>query len=351
MCIELNAHAIITFLHSTKECGVLYMPWLLGSQSCEKIFRLARSMTSTFSTIINFGMLGLLRRLQRLQMQSELQAESCKYGVIYPQLKRHENKDGRQTLLHHSSHNISQQDICHTVCMAKLKAKESIQKLGMEALDIENNKHVIEAIKDLDNEQNGQLLQSQYDGGEPNQEFSGDQTENILGYITQQMSVRWGSSFSHSFNVSNGVRQGSVLSPVLFSVYLDGLLEELARSGVGCHCGCLFAGAICYADDIVLLAPCPSALRIMLQICDKYAQNHGLSLNADKTQLICFRTHQTRSCTANIVFNNTILKFQEEVTHPGHILSYDLDDKKIFYVPSTEKLTPSYVLSMLQIHS
>ena len=64
--------------------------------------------------------------------------------------------------------------------MAKLKAKESIQKLGMEALDIENNKHVIEAIKDLDNEQNGQLLQSQYDGGEPNQEFSGDQTENIL---------------------------------------------------------------------------------------------------------------------------------------------------------------------------
>ena len=146
MCIELNAHAIITFLHSTKECGVLYVPWLLGSQSCEKIFRLALSMTSTFSTIINFG---LLRRLHRLQMQSELQAESCKYGVIYPQLKRHENKDGRQTLLHHSSHNISQQDICHTVCMAKLKAKESIQKLGMEALDIENNKHVIEAIKTL----------------------------------------------------------------------------------------------------------------------------------------------------------------------------------------------------------
>ena len=87
--------------------------------------------------------------------------------------------------------------------------------------------------------------------------------------------------------LSNGVRQGSVLSPVLFSVYLDGLLEELARSGVGCHCGCLFAGAICYADDIVLLAPCPSALRIMLQICDKYyAQNHGLSVSSSVFELI-----------------------------------------------------------------
>ena len=54
-----------------------------------------------------------------------------------------------------------------------------------------------------------------------------------------------------------------MLSPVLFSVYL---LEELGNSGVGCHWGCLFAGAICYADDIVLLGPCPSALRIMLMI-------------------------------------------------------------------------------------
>ena len=63
-------------------------------------------------------------------------------------------------------------------------------------------------------------------------------------YVTQQTSVRWGTSLSDSFKVSNGVRQGSVLSPVLFSVYLDGLLEELVNSGVGCHWGCLFAGAI-----------------------------------------------------------------------------------------------------------
>ena len=66
------------------------------------------------------------------------------------------------------------------------------------------------------------------------------------------MYIRWGNSLSDSFKVSNGVRQGSVLSPVLFSVYLDGFLEELGNSGVGCHWGCLFAGAICYADDIVL---------------------------------------------------------------------------------------------------
>ena len=46
---------------------------------------------------------------------------------------------------------------------------------------------------------------------------------------------------------------GSVLSPFLFAVYLDGLLSELSDSGVCCYWGHLFAGAVCYADDIVLL--------------------------------------------------------------------------------------------------
>ena len=86
-------------------------------------------------------------------------------------------------------------------------------------------------------------------------------------YSSQMMKVRWDKSLSSPFHVSNGVRQGGVLSPVLFSVYLDGLLQKLADSGVGCHWGHLFAGAVCYADDIVLLAPCPSALRILLNIC------------------------------------------------------------------------------------
>ena len=50
-----------------------------------------------------------------------------------------------------------------------------------------------------------------------------------------------------------------VLDKAVFCLqfYLDGLLQKLADSGVGCHWGNLFAGAVCYADDIVLLAPCP----------------------------------------------------------------------------------------------
>ena len=141
------------------------------------------------------------------------------------------------------------------------------------------------------------------------------------------MRVRWGDSLSESFNVSNGVRQGSVLSPLLFAVYLDELLVELSVSGVGCYWGSLFAGAFAYADDIVLLAPCASALRIMLSICNDFSISHGLRFNANKTQLICFRTLYTRSISATILFNDTPLCYSDCVTHLGHILTYDLNDR------------------------
>ena len=69
------------------------------------------------------------------------------------------------------------------------------------------------------------------------------------------MRVHWKSFLFEPFCVSNhGVRQGSVLSPFLFAVYLDGLLVELSKSGVGCHWGSNFAGAfILYFVSLILI--------------------------------------------------------------------------------------------------
>ena len=103
----------------------------------------------------------------------------------------------------------------------------------------------------------------------------------ISWYSMQQLRVRWNSSLSDPFKVSNGVRQGSVLSPILFSVYLDSLLVDLSKSGVGCYWGSVFAGAFAYADDVVLLAPCAAALRIMLSICSRFALSHKLQCKQD----------------------------------------------------------------------
>ena len=73
-------------------------------------------------------------------------------------------------------------------------------------------------------------------------------------YEEQHMRVRWNSTFSELFSVSNGVKQGGVLSPILFS-YLDKLLVVLRELGIGYHINGLFTGAFIYADYITSIAP------------------------------------------------------------------------------------------------
>ena len=69
------------------------------------------------------------------------------------------------------------------------------------------------------------------------------------------MRIRWNLPFSKPFYVSNEVKQGGVLSPMLLSLYLDKLLVELRELGVACHMNGLFTGAFIYADDIISIAP------------------------------------------------------------------------------------------------
>ena len=134
VCIELNAHALITFLMTIRESNCeSFLPWMLGSQSCEKVFRSARSMTSIFSTVLNFSMLGLLRRLHRLHAQSCLESESAETGIKYPRAEAHKLKDGHKKQ-EHRFELPSNEDIAKTVEKARKEAQKIVETLGMEKL-------------------------------------------------------------------------------------------------------------------------------------------------------------------------------------------------------------------------
>ena len=53
-------------------------------------------------------------------------------------------------------------------------------------------------------------------------------------YFSQTFVIQWSNVLSRSFNVSNGVRQGGIISPIFFNVFIDGLSEDLRNLQYGC---------------------------------------------------------------------------------------------------------------------
>jgi len=150
-------------------------------------------------------------------------------------------------------------------------------------------------------------------------------------YTNNYVRVSWGGIVSDYFLAINGVKQGGVLSPVLFCLYIDGLLVALAQARVGCFIGSYFVGALAYADDIVLLAPSAFALRKMLAICDSYARDFHIVFNAKKSKCLVlfpsarrFLYDSLKSCTFYI--GDKPIEFVDSFSHLGHLITNKLTD-------------------------
>jgi len=79
--------------------------------------------------------------------------------------------------------------------------------------------------------------------------------------------VKWSGCYSQCSSVKSGIRQGGILSPLLFNIYIDSMISALRLSDLGCHIGDTYIGCIAYADDIILLSASLGNLQKMLDIC------------------------------------------------------------------------------------
>ena len=100
----------------------------------------------------------------------------------------------------------------------------------------------------------------------------------LFWYTHQRMCVRWGNSTSPDFLVGNGVKQGGIISPILFNIYMDELSMHLNSSGIGSYLGVgtAFINHLCYADDLCLISLSSSGMQQLLHICNEYAAEHQL---------------------------------------------------------------------------
>ena len=101
-------------------------------------------------------------------------------------------------------------------------------------------------------------------------------------YRYQGCNVKWNNSYSYRFPVRNGVRQGAVSSPLLFSVYINDLFYLLRNSGFGCQLGGLYVGCLGYADDLLLLSASRSGLQCMVSIAEKFMKKKNLKFSTSE---------------------------------------------------------------------
>ena len=147
-------------------------------------------------------------------------------------------------------------------------------------------------------------------------------------YINQEIQVKYKNTLSQPWKMTNGVRQGGILSPFLFQIYIDGLIDKVVSSGIGCRMGYYMSNIIAYADDIVILAPSVTALQYLIDLC--YQEACGLKLNFNRNKSICIRFSFNSISTdlkKRFSLGKELLENVNEIRYLGFMITYNLCNK------------------------
>ena len=135
-------------------------------------------------------------------------------------------------------------------------------------------------------------------------------------YTKSSSKVKYGSRYSYEFLLTQGVRQGSVLSPHFYNEYTDDLLrniEDNSKYGTTLHGQ--YTGILMYADDIILMSTTLSGVRKLIDRVTEISKENCINFNADKTEFCVSRNNY---CFENsFVMNGYTIKPSRSLKHLG----------------------------------
>ena len=147
-------------------------------------------------------------------------------------------------------------------------------------------------------------------------------------YCNQKCQVSWDGVLSKEFCSTRGVKQGGVLSPHFFNVYMDELSDRLKSIRTGCVVDGKVINHLIYADDIVLFSPTANGLQQLLDTCNSFAEEFKLSFNPIKSVCMILNQNKSLDCipVPTFLLQGKALAIVEEIKYLGSIISCNLID-------------------------
>ena len=137
-------------------------------------------------------------------------------------------------------------------------------------------------------------------------------------FSSNPANVQVGDFLSPEFFIHRGVLQGSKLGPILFNIFINDLLLELEKTGLGATIGSIQIAALGFADDIVLISDDPRKLQELLDICKSWSSKNRMSFNTDKCKVMILNGPST---SITFKLNGIILQTVETYKYLGVTLT------------------------------
>jgi hypothetical protein len=144
-----------------------------------------------------------------------------------------------------------------------------------------------------------------------------------------QCRVRLNNYLTESFAISGGVKQGDPMSPTLFALYINDLIDGLNAVNKGVRCGDKTVSALFYADDIVVLAENAVDLQAQLNIVNEWCSKWRMELNESKTKIMHFRPKSTNASKVEFKCGNVKLEMATKYKYLGLYFNEHMDENDI----------------------
>ena len=148
-------------------------------------------------------------------------------------------------------------------------------------------------------------------------------------YQNVTSAVRVNGICSDWFEVENGVKQGCILSPTLFSIFVNDLAKEIKMLNNGIQIDDYNLSILLFADDIALISDTPESLQTMLDTLSNWCYKWRLSVNVDKTKVMHFRPPSVSKTSYNFTCAGLPIDVTDSYKYLGLTLNEHLDKNVI----------------------